>query len=485
MFSQTINNAFTSDVADELFPHIKGEDYRGDKSFVATARVLLTPHIPADFDGDINIMYQSIDGHVYDDGSIKLGEIPLGENYLCIVDITGEDSTGGSRRKALIDTFLATNPGHVYDEKLTVFFEQTIKFMTVFAFVNRETHNTICYIEQMNNRKNHAIQSMLPRLTPWWWEGTSPSPEERVLLHSLASRFVDKVQTGSGDAVEVSDGYSVLMQKYEPLYDFRGAKIRRYLPAFMKKIAEGELERVTNELQSIDARVIDCEREISGLMNQRREQEIRFLGLQIKAEQEADNTLAEYFSASPCLDLVTVEGSSLTFCVYTTLDWWDDELAPRFVDNKESDMYSKTGGIRKDDYQKLLRAVFVDRTMHIRVCGAYRMDIGSNEMYGVSRFGSFRDRSWLPNAHIQNHGCTGNYKQQFRDALRHGDYPLALDIAIASAKSMNFNDISFQEFMRSWPEYKDSKIFQDDDGVQYTAQEAIKRIKTLEKEAKK
>lgn len=484
MFSQSIQNVFTSDVADELFPHINGEDYRGDKSFVSTARVLLTPHLPADFDGNIQISYGSISGSV-DDGEFVLGSIPVDENRIHVVDITAEDPTGGERPGKIVAAMARVCPGHQYDEKLTVFFRDTVKFMTAFSFVNRDTHNTIVFIEQFNNRKNHALQSMLPRLAPWWWDGSSPSPEERELLHSLASRYADKIQTGSGADVKVSDGYTVLIQKYEPLYDFRGAKIRRYLPNFVRNIAEGELTRVENELQNIDRRVDEFEREILGLMNQRRDQEIRYLGLKMKTEEPDDHMLSDYFVASKQIDLVGVEGSTLKFCVYTTLDWWADELAPRFVENKESCMYDKTGGIRKDDYQKLLRAVFVDKTMKIRVCGAYQMDVGSSDMRGISRFASFKDRTWVPNAHIQVHGCLGNYRQQFREAMRSGDYILAIDIAITSAKSMNFNDISFGEFMRSLPDFKDSRVFEDADGNTYTAQEAIKRIKALEKEAKK
>ena len=132
-----------------------------------------------------------------------------------------------------------------------------------------------------------------------------------------------------------------------------------------------------------------------------------------------------------------------------------------------------------------MQSVFVDRTMQLRVCAAYRMDISCNDMRGISGYSNFTDDTYVPNAHIQHHGCTGNYKQQFRDALRNGEYIYAIEVAITSARSMNFNDMSFGEMMIDVGSAKDRKVFQDADGVLYTAQEAIRRLKALAKEAKK
>ena len=487
MFSQSIQNAFSSDVADELFPHIVGGDYEGDKSFVATARVLLTPHLPADFDGRIDIYFDHIVNN-YDEGDVPIiGAVPTGEearDQIRVFNLSGTDNTAGGRKQAIIDFYAQNLPSYQYDEKLNVFFENSLKFMTCLAFLDREHRNTMVYIENFNNRKNHALQSMLPRLTPWWWEGTSPSPEERALCMSLCSRFPDKVQTGSGESAVVTDGYTALISRYEPLYDFRGAKIRKYLPNFMKRCAEGEVRRLKEELSSIDREVEGLESRISSYLAQRKDTEVRLLGNQVKAERDPDNGLADYFAANRQIDLVSCEGSSITFCVYTLLDWWDDERAPYLVDNQNSEMYTKTGGIKKADYAKLLRAVFVDRTMFIRVCAAYRMDIES-EMSGLRGYSRFKDDTWVPNAHIQMHACTGNYRQQFREAIQHGDYVLAMDLAITSAKSMNFGDISFGEFMNMVGEHKDQKVFQDADGNTYTAQEAVRHVKEMAKEAKK
>ena len=486
MFPQIVNTAFSSDVADEIFTKIVGGSYDEDRSFVGTARALLTPHLPADFDGVVKIEYTSWTPTV-EDGTIHVLCFPEPEEHdvIRVVAIPVLNNLVEDGRNKFIEDISAQYPGFQYDEKVTVFFETSVKLMTCYSFVDKENRNTVIFVEDFNRRKNHALQSMIPRFTPWWWDGTSPSPDERELLMSLCSRFSDKVQKSTADGTVTSDGYTLLMKKYEPLYDFRGAKIRKYLPQFAKKCAEGEMERVRTAINNIDSDIARYESSISDLCRQRHDEEIRLLGLRTKAQEDEDTSLADYFVSNPYVDLVSVSGYEMTFCVYTTLDWWDDERAPYLVNNRDSEMYARTGGIRKDDYAKLLKAVFVDRTMMLRVCAAYKLDISAGSMTGIRGYTSFSDTTYVPNAHIQHHGCTGNYRQQFRDAISHGDFVLAIDIAVTSAKSLNFGDISFGEMMRDIGDRKDSKLFQDADGNMYTAAEAIKRIKQLEKEAKK
>ena len=69
-----------------------------------------------------------------------------------------------------------------------------------------------------------------------------------------------------------------------------------------------------------------------------------------------------------------------------------------------------------------------------------------------------------------------------REAVQRGDYVMAMETAVLSARSMAFNDISFCEFIKDMSDSKDKKFLEDKDGNLYTPSEAVKFLKNLYKE---
>ena len=76
----------------------------------------------------------------------------------------------------------------------------------------------------------------------------------------------------------------------------------------------------------------------------------------------------------------------------------------------------------------------------LRICAAYTADMRAG--LNPRRSYSFPPEShtYLPNPHIQAHGCIGSYYQRFQEYMQRKDYVGAIDQAVVSARSLNFYD---------------------------------------------
>lgn len=88
-----------------------------------------------------------------------------------------------------------------------------------------------------------------------------------------------------------------------------------------------------------------------------------------------------------------------------------------------------------------MRAIFVDRKIRLRFCAAYEFDLQgqvtglNNHEFEQSVFGTY-----MPNPHIQQYHCLGNYAQQINLFLQQQNYIGAIEQCIASCISLNWND---------------------------------------------
>lgn len=484
MFSQCVSTPFDTDIADELFPRIVGNAFDNDRSFVGTARAILYPRLPSGSTDTITINYVC-DEETFAEETFKErwgADLPLVDpNVLAIVDFRYPDES--NKRFDTLPSLMAARADFARDEKAEAFFGQVMSGFKVLIYVNDTIRSTVIFTEQLNRRKYHALQGMLPRYFRWFFAEAPATPEEKKILASLLSNYANKVKRSNDEGDD--PGYIDLMESLSQNYDFRGARIAKYLPAFVKRAAEGERDRVKQQIAEVDRDINNYEDQIANYLRQRYDLETRLFGLEVRGDNAGDDGLADWFRSNRQVQLVSTQDATITFCVYTTLDWWDEEYAKSLVANHNGGMYDRTGGIRKADWEILMKAIFLDHTMKIRTCAAYRMDINEG-VRGLSGYSSFEHQdTYIPNAHIQRHGCTGNYRSKFRDAVRHGDYVLAMEIAMTSAKSLNFADISFGEMIHDMADAKEKKYIQDEDGNLYTPADAIKRLKALAKTAKK
>jgi hypothetical protein len=126
----------------------------------------------------------------------------------------------------------------------------------------------------------------------------------------------------------------------------------------------------------------------------------------------------------------------------------------------------------------LYKAIFGDTPQYkLRICAAYTADIKT----GLKALDHYdfppESANYLPNPHIQNHGCIGNYAVKFQEYMKRHDYLGAIDQAVVSARNLNFHDsIVISTFVSQLSHNSSVKCLEKTDGTLLTPHEAIKEL---------
>jgi hypothetical protein len=234
------------------------------------------------------------------------------------------------------------------------------------------------------------------------------------------------------------------------MYDFESSRIRHLLNGFELRYEQEEQRRVERDISSVDTSLRELDRQFASYIQKRNDLCIRLTGLKARIANGGDSELMEYFLCNRKLVLEEVNGTSMRFAVRDYLSYFDEDAAANYIKNKSGYFYRACNNrSEKDSMEKLLNAIFVDQTIKIRFCAAYRFDMnGSVEARHRHDFGQ-EFNSYRPNPHIDRYQCMGNYKRTVNEALSRRDYITALEQCIASAKSLNFHDSTVMEYFIS------------------------------------
>ncbi len=446
MFRNPISHTpFTTDIARECFPNIRGEDWCGDTTFLATLRALLAPRIK---DETVYLRFkntsydaETIRSHpvkncvgVANASSIDIGEIVI-HNF---------NNSEQRNNKAWLDlmknSFEKQNDGWHRLEKVTDFFHKT--FYTL-CFIQPEGKKVIIFVDDLDIRKLHYLQCSIFAFLPWYF-----NPEEGVsdIEMALISSLREKN----------SSNYESCLAKIAEQYDFRSIDIRQKLTGFESRYEKAEIDKVKSYIADVVYKMNDFNSRIGLLLKEKNEHEIRLLGLQTKiAEDSGDSEIMEYFLVNKSLSLLKVNGSSLTFAVKSYLQYFDEDMADTMIRKSNSYIYKPDSEncsryIPAEDIKLLMTAIFIEQKLRVRFCATYNFDINGN-VSAVSRanYSSPEFADYMPNPHIDKYSCMGNYKRVINELLAKNDYISAIEQCAASCKSLNFSDtVVMAEFMR-------------------------------------
>ena len=434
MFRNSIQRSpFFGDVANECFPNIRGDVWRNDCSFISTMRALLAPRMK---EGDsITLRFSS--GAFYEDGFTgdpehdMRGIIPAippdawGDSLIIHWStISKEDSAACMER--IRSSFVEAFTGYQQIPKITTFFQRSFD---VVGFSNTERRSTILFVgAPMDMRKMHYLQMcMLPAL-PWFFDKSKGvSEDEMALITSLREQDHGK--------------YIACLDKLAAGYDFRSVEIRQKLKGFESRRIEAEIVSTRRNIERIDADIDGWMGRISDSLTSREQFCVKLLGLEARSADAGDDEMMDYFICNTKLHLEDVGESTIRFVVADYLSYFDQDMAERII-NKESSFVYECGSSDADNKKiaKLLRAVFVDEVLKMKVCAAYSIEIGG----GVRALSGYNFSSeydcYMPNPHIDAYACLGNYARTLAQMVRESNYIGAIEQCVASCKSLNWGD---------------------------------------------
>lgn len=441
MFKELITSTpFTTPAANDCFYNIDADSYQCDVSFGSTLRALLAPRIKSD--ERVDLCFNTIRRNVSNMSGFGAPEFavdvmgthlwaddPVGcQIYIC--NVIQSDASAKEYFPKLESGFKEAYLQWTLVEDISRFYK---KKFDVKCWINPQNKQVVIVTTGLNVALHHYLQCSIPAFLPWYFEEKKFSESEMELITSLRETTPDK--------------YVAALEKIsQQLGDFEGERTQRLLQGFSTRYERQELENTIALIADIDRSVTDLYSRIADFMRSRRDNEVRRLGLEaVIASGKTDTEILDYFKSHKSLYLYDINDNYMTFVVGTYLNIWDEDMAERAIENSESYIYIPRGRrcnniIPASDMKMLMKAVFLDRNIRMRVCAAYSFRIGIevNAKRGFD-YGS-RYRTYTPNPHIDGFECMGNYKAQINKLIKDNNYVMALEQCIASAQSLNFAD---------------------------------------------
>lgn len=457
----------TSDIANEIFPNICGDGYNGDNTFLATLRALLAPRMKEEDFVNLNVKVradrESTVKGMSDDSFVSEVAYGIGNNTILICGLNGTASAISVSMQKIGNAFLKNFDGYEELKDLRVF---TQKQADIRFYINREIRSTAIFVGAMNTRIWHFIQSLISRLTPWYFEDNPLEEKERALVTSLTQKY--------------APSYELLIKEFAELYDFRSRKIQKMLGDFETSAKRRQLNTVESSLNNKEVSIDRNVNQYLELIREREQLLIQKAGLiQMINEGRNNSEIADYFICNKHLEPVSTEESRLKFIVRCYLENFDPDMYERISENFRGYMYTEYNVtcdtfIPNEARKKLLDAIFSDEPLlKVKMCAYYNIDlqgsVSSSSGYGYPD--EYKD--CIPNPHLQRHNCLGNHKRYIEECLRSGNNIGAIEQCISSAKSINVGEsATFPSFLYALFSSACKNVIELPDGTSCTPKEA-------------
>lgn len=410
---------FTDEDAETLFKDkIPFLAINNDVSLVSTMRALIAPRM-----SDATTLNISFD-IVYDESIVGswLCRNKNRRDAFMLIDAQTDDVFSDFKSNFIADAGDYEEAGAVEG-----FFA---KAFPMHCFINQELRSTVVMVRNLDIRKLHYLQIALLAMMPWY-KGSreSISDTEMALIQSL----------GKNDSSEYRRCLGELIKPY----NLRDVKVRRLLTGFETSVDRQRKTIETEQIRRIDDSISAYERDIARLLQERNEHLLTLLGLESRIAETSgkDSELMEYILRNNKVSLRSVRENQLVFAVSDYISYYDEDMIERSLKYRRGALFEGAPSREAaDSMAELMRSVLIDRRLRLRVSAVYRVTIGS-EVEGLSHYGAediYADS--MPNPHIHEYRCLGNYVSALNAALRTNDYIGIIEQCFASARSLNWGD---------------------------------------------
>lgn len=501
MFNRAISGlTLTKTVADGLFQNINGrKEIFGDETFLATLRALMYKRVPKEESITFDFTSSNYDGNVLrnanprdcvsaflEDSSIRYGGHGCFHIHSFNSNGDGVDESFNIIDKR--DGVAALFGKGIFQELPDVgkFLEQCGKFRAR-VFISESRKCTLIFVEKLDVKKLHLLQSLIPRYMPWYMKDMPFDEEEFALIRTLTKRY--------------APDYVDAIENIAKRFDFRTQTIRNYLRGFetsfeKEKLANvrDELRRERNYIDELESRFRDTYVKIDELTTTE-------LGLIAKInnskDSDEDTELIEYFLCNKNIDLVRVDRGMIEFIVRTTISNYDPDVVEGAMEKIGESFFYRHYATKKrynneemtdERIYRLVKALFIDEIFKLRVCAAYRLNFSTGGFEGRQEYHFPEDvlATHTPNQHIQHYGCLGNNRPIISKAMLNRDYVGAVIACVASAFNANFTEANTGTFfMEHICDNNVGKIIQMPDGTTATPLDAVKWLEEQDEKKEK
>ena len=273
MFRPTINSTpLTSQTAHIFFRNIGGESYHNDVTFISTLRALVASRINEGESVSVAFRNTSYSKSTIEDnpGNAVVNAIynpyDYGDGSIVIHSFEGNASDNFAAFKVIEREFTSNNRGFERIEKVTEFFRKTFYSL---CYVNPDDRKVVIFIDKMNIRRMHYLQCAIFAFLPWYFDPNAGVTEDEMeLIQSLRETTPDR--------------YMAAITKIASAYDFRSMHIRNSLKGFETLYDKRQCDSLRNNIQNYIRKIRDYNDQISNVLRNKNDAEIRLMGLEEK-----------------------------------------------------------------------------------------------------------------------------------------------------------------------------------------------------------
>lgn len=303
------------------------------------------------------------------------------------------------------------------------------KKFAVDCYINPEKKISAVFVDCLDERKFHAIQASIPVFMPWYFNAEGLSEDEMALIDTLIKNSMEN--------------YLSALNKLAEKYNIRDISIRRMLAGFETNYERKLLIDLKAQYESYGRKIMDYYTRISDCAAQQRDCSYKITGLEEKINSVSEESeIMNYFLHNKALHLVNATDDYIEFVIDTYLEYFDRDIAETAINNENSIVYSGHNDSSSKRMKKFMTEIFLSDSprMKLKFCAAYRIKLATivDPLESYS-YGSGFEHS-MPNPHINNYGCMGDYLRIINELVVKSDYISAIAQCVASAMSLNFGD---------------------------------------------
>lgn len=477
-----------NDDANIAITNITGDIYRNDSVFLSTMRALLTEDRIGEDQVRLKIRSYSFYDPVKtaDDifTKININEDQIEDHTVYIINIAARKGEEFDKLFSLLEDEVIpkkVEEGWVSDERIRAFYKEAPR---LYSLTNSKRKSTLLIAPTLGAGQYHYIAAAMPRYFPWYF----PQPDPQ--LDAIEMQLLEGLTPACKD--ELGSQYLNALKEIAAKYDFRTAKITKLLKGFAAQQKKVTMEVTRDQIRQYSRKLDELLNRYREVVSAKQKEEIFLTGLKQEiAKDEESVELVDYFKCHKNLTLIHAADGHMSFEARGYLSYFDEEAASTYIDNTDSDWYYPDGNdgddyIPTEDMQMLLRAIFVDQTIKLRVCAAYNFE--GTSAYAMSHEDydnyTYECNEYLPNPHHWYHACISEHGDKMHNSLCHGDYIGAIEQAIASTITFNVHDETvmgeFMEDLYGIHSGRDMPCFETPDGAVLTTNEAIDWLKKQE-----
>lgn len=432
-----------SDIANEFFPNINGDSYRDDASWLATMRALLPSRLGKDASAQIRYFQKESKSH-----KSRAARVTY---YLEGVDLTAPNTISvinvqktTEEMDKVVDAF--THLGiadHNFAQAIYDRYAAQEPKGYVLMYINDEIANTVIITTGMSMHTWHALSAFMRHYFRKAFAEQPATEKEMELMKALASVSRDDNST---------DTYLRLIEEFAEPYDFRSAQIRQALGKFTTRAKEARRKSVERTIQNANDTIRNYHEELGKQLAIREKAQWELAGLTIgDGEDTASKELMNYFLNNRQLVFTSANGDNFNYWVKTYLTYWDDRMAESYIKTHNGYLYegARSFDLNIDKFEKMLRAIFIDRTIRVRMTAAYRFTFSGSNINLDINSGDTQPtelKGYMLNPHPMYNNCWGTASRNLSEALSAGDYAGAVGVTTYAASELNIADVSTKQF---------------------------------------